>query len=202
MEVFSLFPTPIGKFILNEPLKKTELKFIDKFQQTPNAGNTTSSDKKILEYKELKRIRTFIQESIDTFFNEINKPSDKVKLRITQSWLNWTSTAQFHHRHAHPNSYYSGVFYITSDEDDKIIFYEKEEYKKISIQQQEFNIFNSPSWWLPSQQNLLYIFPSYLKHEVPIVKNADHVRISLAFNTFPYGELGAEDDATGLYLSP
>jgi hypothetical protein len=31
---------------------------------------------------------------------------------ITQSWLNYTETNQYHHKHEHPNSLVSGVFYV------------------------------------------------------------------------------------------
>jgi hypothetical protein len=31
---------------------------------------------------------------------------------VTQSWLNWTKPGQWHHKHSHPNSLYSGVLYL------------------------------------------------------------------------------------------
>ncbi len=43
---------------------------------------------------------------------------------ITQSWLNYTETNQYHHKHQHPNSLVSGVFYINCDDKfDKIKFF-------------------------------------------------------------------------------
>ena len=122
-----------------------------------------------------------------------------MSLRITQSWLNYTDTGQNHHRHPHPNSYISGVFYLNANpEVDKIYFF-KEEYKQLLIDPQTFNLWNSTSWWLPVGTGDLLIFPSNLIHMVDNTINKE-TRISLAFNTFPVGLLGDEDHLDSLYL--
>jgi hypothetical protein len=54
-------------------------------------------------------------------------------MRLTQSWLNYTKPGQFHHKHAHPNSFISGVLYMkAARQRDKIYFY-KDGYKQISL---------------------------------------------------------------------
>ena len=126
-------------------------------------------------------------------------PQDNVKLEITQSWINYTKTGQYHHKHAHPNSVISGVFYIqASKEIDKLFFY-NESYQQIKIVPKEFHVYNSESWWLPVETGQLLLFPSSLTHMVATTSGEDD-RISMSFNTFYKGKLGDEVALTGLTL--
>ena len=162
-------------------------------------GNTTSVDNYILEAKKLTDIRTFIEASLNEYFKSVYAPKNDVKLRITQSWCNYTEPGQFHHKHAHPNSFISGVFYPQANKNtDKIYFY-KDVYEQIKIPTTDWNTWNSESWWLEAEQGALYIFPSGLTHMVETVEGTQ-TRISLSFNTFPVGLVGEEESLTGLVL--
>jgi hypothetical protein len=99
----------------------------------------------------------------------------------------------------HPNSFVSGVFYPQSDkETDKIYFY-KDGYEPLKIPTQNYNNWNSDSWWLEADPGRLYLFPSSLNHMVETVNGTD-TRISLSFNTFPVGIVGEDSELTGLRL--
>lgn len=201
MNIVSLFPTAVGSFQIGRDLTKDEIKFIKDQPTRANVGNTTSADTYILEAKKLKDIRKFIETSLTEYFNSVYAPKGNLKLRITQSWCNYSEPGQFHHKHAHPNSFISGVFYPQADKDtDKIYFY-NDGYEQLKIATQDWNIWNSKSWWLPAEQGCLYIFPSGLPHMVETVKGTQ-TRISLSFNTFPVGKLGVgeEEDLTQLIL--
>ena len=126
-------------------------------------------------------------------------PKNDVRLKITQSWLNWTKPGEYHHKHAHPNSLISGCFYVNAKkETDKIVFY-KEIYQQIKFPPIAWNAYNSESWWYSIGTNDLIFFPSHLNHMVQPVGGED-TRISLAFNTFPIGHIGDESELTALYL--
>ena len=49
-------------------------------------------------------------------------PKEELDFYITQSWINITKPDEFHHEHFHTNSIISGVFYISTEEDDAITF--------------------------------------------------------------------------------
>jgi uncharacterized protein (TIGR02466 family) len=199
MDIIQLFPKCVGKFELDRELTKKEKKVLINASQRPNEGNTSSLDNYILENKELKKLKSFIQECLDNYFLTTFCPKENtVSLRITQSWTNNSKHTQYHHKHQHPNSLLSGVFYIQSSENDKITFHD-EPYEQLRIPPATFNVYNSPSWWLPATQGLLYIFKSSLTHSVPHVID-NQTRISLAFNTFPVGSLGDDYELTGLKL--
>lgn len=197
MNVISLFPTAVGMFKYDGKLTQKEKDALINAKQRPNQGNTSSDDRLILESKKFSKLRQFVQQSVDEYFAKIVCPKHDVKLRITQSWLNWTKPGQYHHQHEHPNSLISGVFYVQADaETDKIYFFNKK-YRQINIPPAEYNLFNSESWWLPVGEGDLVLFPSSLTHEVAVV-GGNHTRLSLAFNTFPVGYVGDDDTLTGL----
>jgi uncharacterized protein (TIGR02466 family) len=200
VNIISLFPTPVGQFNFGRKLTDEEYAFMSEQEKKPNEGNTTSKDRKILEHEKFNDLREFITSSLQEYFDGVIKPEFDVKLRITQSWLNYTEPGQYHHKHAHPNSVLSAVFYVDADPNiDKIYFYNNHGYRQISFKAREWNLFNSESWWLPVGSGDLVVFPSHFQHSVE-VKSGTNTRISLALNTFPTGYVGDEDSLTGLHL--
>lgn len=201
MNIIPLFPTPVGKFTLDRELNKKELKFINETERRNNIGNESSVNTFVLNEKPLSSLYDFLYIAANVYFHEVYKPPEGIELYITQSWLNYTSKGQYHHKHRHPNSLISGVFYINAVEgSDKIYFFNKEEYKQIDIPATEFNLYNSNSWWLEAQNGVLYLFPSSLQHEVYIVDH-DMTRISLSFNTFVKGTIGIRDQLREVILN-
>jgi uncharacterized protein (TIGR02466 family) len=199
MNVISLFPKAVGSFQLGRDLTEAEIKFIKDQPTRSNIGNSVSVDNYILEAKKLSDIRSFIEKSINEYLHEVYSPTDGISLRITQSWCNYSDPGQFHHRHEHPNSFLSGVFYPQADkETDKIYFYHSR-YDQVKLPVKTWNMWNSDSWWLEVGQGYLYIFPSSLTHMVEKVQGSE-TRISLSFNTFPVGLIGEEESLTGLQL--
>jgi len=194
MVINNLFPTAVGSFELGRDLSKLEQKFLFNLETRPNSGNVTSTNNYVLRDKRLSSLRLFLNNSLQEYFQATMSPQDNVKLEITQSWINYTKTGQYHHKHAHPNSIISGVFYIQAIKDvDKIYFF-NEKYSPVRIYPKEFNLYNSESWWLPATTGTLYLFPSHLTHMVEQV-TTDDTRISMSFNTFYKGTIG---DATAL----
>ena len=199
MEMFNLFPTAVAFSKFERDLTEEELAFLKNQDKKPNTGNTTSADRKILEHTLMKDIRAAIQKAIDEYIQEVYCPAFDVNLQLTQSWLNYSEQGQFHHKHAHPNSFVSGCFYPQADKNvDKIYFF-NDPYQRIKIHSENFNAYNSESWWLPVGTGDIIIFPSSLTHMVEKVESPV-TRISLSFNTFPVGYIGNDDSLTGLHL--
>lgn len=194
MLIENLFPTPIGFFKYDGEVD------IDINQpQRPNEGNTSSQNTYLLKDKKLLSLRQFIEKSLHEYFMATYSPKNDTHLKITQSWLNWTKPGQYHHKHAHPNSLISGCFYVNAHKrSDKIFFY-RNEYQQIKFPPVEWNPYNSESWWYSVGTGDLVLFPSSLTHTVQPVEGED-TRISLAFNTFPIGILGDENELTALQL--
>ena len=199
MITHNLFPTPVSFLELGRKFSDEENDFLLNLEQKPNDGNTTSKERHLLDDPKLALLREFMDASVSAYFKEIYSPKNEVSLRITQSWVNYTKPGQWHHKHAHPNSFISGVFYIKANKDtDKIHFF-KDGYQQIKLPVDQFNLYNSESWWLPVGTGQLILFPSSFTHMVEAVKGED-LRVSMSFNTFPVGYVGDDDSLTGLHL--
>jgi uncharacterized protein (TIGR02466 family) len=199
--ITGIFPTPIHISKLNRKLTIKELSFIDKSKLDvyKNDGNTTSNDNYILNHKTFKNLKEDLDLRIKDYFEKIISPTDAITPYITQSWLNYTETSQYHHKHAHPNSLISGVFYINCDEQfDKIKFF-NETYKTIKPDVKEWNIWNAESWWFTVKTGDIILFPSSLTHMVE-TKEGTNTRISLAFNVFIKGMIGNNKQLTELKI--
>ena len=199
-EIVSLFSTPI--YISNTKIKftKKELAFVKKSKKDSvvNIGNVNSRDSYVLERTEFVNIKKILYKKVKDYFDKVLKAID-VKPYITQSWINYTETNQFHHQHNHPNSLVSGVFYIDADKDKDSIRFVKSGYQQFRLKVSDYNQRNSEHWWFPVSTGDLFLFPSSLDHAVEY-KKGNNTRTSIAFNVFIKGNLGDEVGLTSLEL--
>jgi uncharacterized protein (TIGR02466 family) len=196
-----IFPTPIYISKLNREITNKELLFIDKTKSNcnKNEGNITSNDNYILNHKAFKNLKEDLDLRVKDYFEKVISSTDTITPYITQSWLNYTETNQYHHKHTHSNSLVSGVFYINCDkEHDKIKFFNNR-YQTIKPEIKDWNIWNSESWWFAVKTGDVILFPSSLTHMVE-TKQGDNTRISLAFNVFIKGTVGNNKSLTELIL--
>jgi uncharacterized protein (TIGR02466 family) len=198
LNIYSVFPTAVGKFELGRNFSPEEMAFIENQPTRKNTGNTVSTDRYVLRHWTMAKLREFTESCIAEYLNTIYAPKHAVSLRLTQSWINYTKPGEYHHKHAHPNSFVSGVLYLkAAKERDKIYFY-RDDYQQIKLPTDKWNLYNSEAWWFDIGAGELLLFPSRLTHMVETVR--DEERVSLAFNTFPTGYLGEEEGLTALYL--
>ena len=200
-EIHSIFPTPVYMSKINRELTSLELKFVEKNKKDiyKNEGNITSNNNYILNEKPFFNIKKELDLKVQDYFNKVISSANNITPYITQSWLNYTETNQYHHKHAHPNSLVSGVFYINCHEEkDKIKFF-NDNYKTIKLEIKDWNIWNSESWWFSVKTGDIIMFPSSLTHMVE-TKQGTNTRISLAFNVFIKGTVGNNKNLTELFL--
>ena len=200
----NIFPTPIYTTKIDRKFTKQELKFVNEQKKhcMSNTGNINTKDNYVLNRKEFKNIKKFLDKHCKNYLNTVICPKNNINLYITQSWLNYTETNQYHHKHAHPNSIISGVFYFDSDiKNDKILFSSSKGYEQIKpiIDETKYNIWNSETWFFPVETGNLFMFPSSTNHQVE-TKQGTNTRISLAFNTFYKGTVGSNKALTELIL--
>lgn len=200
MEIINLFPTPVLRLAIGAPTpdEAAHLEAAGS-EHVRNVGNTTSRRRRLLHDVELAGLRGRIDEALAAYVDNIIAPARATRLTITQAWLNTTTQGQFHHKHAHPGSLISGVYYLEACESDRIMFY-RSGYQRIKFPTEQYNPWNSESWWIPVRAGDLILFPSELEHHVPTVET-DTRRVSLAFNSWFDGECGSEDDLTHLAVS-
>ena len=202
--VHNIFPIPIYTTKINRGFTKQELQFVKEQKKhcLNNESNINTKDNYILNRKEFKNIKKFLDKHCKDYLDTIICPKNNIELYITQSWLNYTEADQYHHKHEHPNSVVSGVLYFNSDvKNDKILFSHSKGYQQISpeIDNTKFNLWNSRTWFFAVETGNLFMFPSSTTHQVE-TKQGNNTRISLAFNTFYKGTLGSNKELTELIL--
>jgi uncharacterized protein (TIGR02466 family) len=198
--IHGIFPTPITFTSLDREFTPEELAIFEDAGKTmvSNAGNTTSADNYLLDRPGLENQKAEVLAAVQHYMDKVlAADKEKVTPYITQSWLNYTEAGQHHHKHAHPNSFLSGVLYIDADEKNDKIFFYNDGYKQIKTPPKEWNLFNSESWFFNVKTSQIVVFQSHLTHMVE-AKAGDNRRCSLAFNTFLRGKIGQQSELTEL----
>ena len=195
-ELLQLFPTPLLIVSYEQPIDKelTYLKTISYREQKSN-GNYRSDDSYLLRNEEFKDIKNFLKECIDRFTT--NVLNTKQRLVITQCWANRNPKGSKHHEHVHPNSIVSGVMYFQINEKLPPIAFSKDRQDGMKLDPEKYNHMNSESFMLPCKPGELILFPSSLRHSVPI-NMSEEDRISVSFNTFCIDAIGSEQSLTHL----
>ena len=195
-ELLQIFPTPILITKYKSSLVD-ELKYIDTLDWIEQKANKNfkSKDTYLLNHEQFKNIKNFIYESLNKFTKNISQSNQK--LVVTQCWLNKNPKGSKHHEHVHPNSIISGVFYFKQDPKLPPIQFSKSIQSAMKLDPKKYNNLNSETFLLPCIDGELILFPSNLKHSVPI-NMGDEPRISMSFNTFSIDTLGSEDSLTHL----
>ena len=195
-ELLQIFPIPvlITKY---EPSIEEEFKFIEnlRYVEQKENKNFKSDDTYLLKHKELSKIKDFINTSLNKYTQNILQT--KQRLVVTQAWTNRNPPNSKHHEHVHPNSIVSGVMYFQINEKLPPISFSKDRQDGMKLNPEKYNHVNSESFMLPCKPGELILFPSSLKHSVPI-NQGDEDRISVSFNTFCIDAIGSEQSLTHL----
>ena len=195
-ELLMVFPTPVQIYKYENSIEK-ELKYIEGVewkQQVANA-NFKTKDSYLTKHEQLKDLTSFFKECIDDYCNTII--NSEQRLVITQLWGNRNPKGSKHHEHVHPNSIISGVFYLRQDPKLPPIQFSKSNQDSMKLDPRKYNSYNAETFLLPCTSGELILFPSNLRHSVP-VNQGDEERISLSFNTFSVDALGSEENLTHL----
>jgi uncharacterized protein (TIGR02466 family) len=202
MKIYQLFPEPIYTSNLERKLTKEELKIINEYKKETykNDGNVTSDDNYVLENKTLKNLKKDLHTKVMDYFDKVICTDNLITPYITQSWINYTETNQFHHQHYHSNALVSGIFYVNADKKvDTVTFYKVYPDDKIQLNINKYNTFNATSFKFLVGTGDLLLFRSSLPHGVDRKKGAN-TRISLSFNVFFKGTIGDNKSLTELVL--
>ena len=191
-EIIPIFPTPI--FVTNYGKTDNELEIIKTmpFKDPFGNGNQTTKNSSILDHIELGHLQGFILENLKIYAKTVLETSEEIY--ITQSWANRNKKGMVHHEHIHPNSIVSGVLFLSKEEKLPPIKFSKNIFSSLQLKINKFNFFNSANFSLANDVGNLVLFPSSLRHSVP-VNTHEEERYTLSFNTFSK-TLGTEERLT------
>ena len=108
------------------------------------------------------------------------------ELMLGSMWININEYKDYNKSHSHPSSLFSGVYYVKAPEKCGYISFESPgvdimEHTYSTIDFKEWNMFNIHTRWQEVRENILYVFPGWLKHRVEPNLSKEK-RISISFN--------------------
>ena len=171
----------------NQSLSKycMDLSNKDKGRTLSNIGGWQSNDFKESDNSMLiKSLWPHIKKHAIQFGKEIDLD---IQGLLGNLWVNINGYKDSNFLHHHPGCLVSGVYYIKTHEDcGNITFYHPSHtllvHDWLKSESNEYNSYNSCTWWYPSIEGVLYIFPSWLEHGVHPNLNKKEKRISVSFN--------------------
>jgi uncharacterized protein (TIGR02466 family) len=196
--IMDLFPTPLYINHIDNPLINQQKNYLLNLPKILNMGNLRSESGYIFECPLFVELKKTINEHIKEYVN-IVYPNTNIDVYITQSWANYTEPNEYHHKHSHPNSFISGVFYVNAIKNEDMIKFYKDLPPVFQINHNQPNNYNSGDVAIFVETGDLVLFPSNFTHNVPLTTSKE-TRVSISFNTFIKGNLGDESSSTALYL--
>ena len=195
-ELLQIFPTPVLITKYEEDISK-ETKYVESLEYTSQKDNKNfrSADSYLFKHEPLKKIKNFCGESLTKYTEKVL--NTKQRLVITQCWTNRNPPGAKHHEHVHPNSIVSGVFFFRIGGKLPPIQFSKTNQNVMKLEPVKYTPINAETFMLPCVSGELLLFPSNLRHSVP-VNLSEETRYSLSFNTFGIDILGSEKSLTHL----
>jgi len=190
--IFKLHALPVYQKSNNFVLTETERKKILSldFVKDGYEGVNISNNSFILEDPDLVRIKDFLNDAFAWFKDNVLEINND--FRLTQSWATINKMFSYHHKHNHPNSMFSIVYYAEVESGDLMLDFPYgriQERFNFSYDVKNWNEFNSHSWRFKLNTGDILIFPSWLDH-YSTPNQADSDRIIIGANYFITGTVG------------
>ena len=166
----------------------------------PGTNGSVTQSQRLLDAPELELVKRELEQLSLEYVHLQGHVVDSVS--IGNSWGNTLKLNEPIHMHTHPNSYVSGVFYLTDGTPLNFhnpLLTEDLFMVRPLVQWQEDNEYTWQVLKVPIRAGYVILFPSRLKHHVD-PSDTDY-RYSIAFNTMPTGPIGdstKELDITGI----
>lgn len=174
--------------------------FIDYFksqelEEMSSKNGFYSKSKSVLDTSLLSELKSEIDNHQTVFSRNFLELDSNLTYNMINSWVLQLNPGNKAEPHTHANSVFSGVFYLEDGcESDGIVFHKSYDNlfsNSILPNNTNWNHLNSQRWQIQPQKGLLLLFPSLLKHSVPLTTKT---RYSVAFNYFVKGTLGENEN--------
>ena len=99
-------------------------------------------------------------------------------------WVNINGYKDYNQEHFHPYYIISGIYYVNvNDQSGELKLHKNDSLHLMSLinTTKEFNLFTSNSYLIKPKNNMLILFPSWIKHSV-MPNLSQEKRISIAFD--------------------
>jgi uncharacterized protein (TIGR02466 family) len=189
----NLFPTPVGRIETEqfELAKSAGELVLEKMspedeQHLQRTGVWCTSDNLHVDPK-FKQLYDLVDLEAKLFFEKM-LGIDSTDLSMANMWSNVRLNGSKHHIHVHPNSFYSGVIYLSIPDQEgetggNFFFMSPTPNKFVYADYKTDSALSARSWWYSPKLADLFLFPSWLEHGTDPGKfGSNQRRISLSFN--------------------
>ena len=184
-----LFPVRCFNFKASSSLVEDTLEKVKKLDyRSYNEPEGVGTSNDIHTNPEFRGLHDWFQKCIDTLHVDNGWQADRIV--VNKSWVNRSDANTGHHHdpHRHPMSYLSGIFYLT--EGPPTVFLDPLAQREWAQLHLDGGPARDCRQFIHSGAGGCFIFPSYMIHSS--VENYEDVdRYSIAFNTFPQGNLNS-----------
>lgn len=192
-----LFPTVLLSVAANptEPQRQAALDYLeDQRRASPSRSQKNAfewvSAPNLHRQPQFAWLAASVKRAANAYFDRGTFVRDGIE--ITEMWANVSEPGGHHRAHQHPNSWISGVYYLSAPDGCGNISFQDPRpgasflrLAQTSGGTPEFSLQAS----VEPETDMMLLFPSWVTHAVgPSSATSD--RISVAFNVFPTGELG------------
>jgi uncharacterized protein (TIGR02466 family) len=186
-----LFPTPVGIFDLENNVICQDYSnlVLDMYQKERVVGKTNAATTldNLHTLDNFKNLLDLINPVVAKFSEE-TLGLEPESLLMTAMWSNIRYSGSKHHIHQHPNSFVSGVIYLSVPNDaiepGNLFFVDPRPAKNMmhGIYTNQSPI-SDRTWWYTPKTGIMILFPSWLEHGTDeYYSNSSVPRISLSFN--------------------
>ena len=206
MKVLEILPQKIFKFKCDPDLIKKSLIYLEDedWKDYEEWQISQSTDVRLNKNPKYSDLYKWIKKCLMEVKNELNFKC--TRLEITQSWANTSQKGQSMWSHTHPNSFVSGILYLTNSNASTIFSMDSiwtNYYQNTSHTLQLKTTDHDDLIVTHKQQTVqgdLIIFPSNLVHMVDDHDIDDYDRYTISFNSFPAGVIGDMSKLSGLMI--
>lgn len=184
-KTIDIFPTTILEF--QDPNSESTCEILKKLlnqkSYTDHAQPFQTIDTHLELDPDFKFFYDWVHQCLAEFHSRFQFDCDRFEVCL--SWANKCHPLNMHRAHTHPNSYISGIYYVT----------DSKSYTCFEDPRHNINLLAvaTPSNWEPrpwasqSRKGSLILFPSWLSHFTTVLPEGEDIRYSISFNVMPKG---------------
>ena len=184
-KTIDIFPTTILEF--QDPNSESNCDrlqtLLDQQPYTNDAQPFQTIDNHLELDPDFKFFYDWVNQCLAEFHSSFQFDCDRFEICL--SWANKCHPLNMHRAHTHPNSFISGIYYITDSKAHTCFEDPRHNINMLSVA--------TPSNWAirpwasESQKGSLILFPSWLSHFTTVLPENENVRHTISFNVFPRG---------------
>lgn len=148
-----------------------------------NYSVTETSTFSLADGEQTERFLALLKDAAQAFAQVSGYAVDKYNIHVRNVWLNEMKSGSFHGKHSHYGNHFSGIVYVDVPQDAPGIVFESllARVEKAPIELATITPCNANNITFPAVEGSMYIWESWMPHEVP-VGTFEGVRRSVAFD--------------------